>query len=177
MRTNNIKEIIKEYFLINPSAKLRVRQIERELKLPLPSVIRYVKELEKEEILKSQKVANIQFFTSNRGQKFFIEKKLFNIKKIYSSGLIDYIKQELSNPAIAFFGSFSLGEDLESSDIDLYIETPSKKKLNLEKFEKSLKRKIQVFSYENLNKIPNKELRNNVINGVVLNGFIEVFNG
>jgi len=47
MKQKDIKQIIKEYFFVNPTTKLRVREIERTLKLSLPSVIRYCKELEK----------------------------------------------------------------------------------------------------------------------------------
>ena len=72
MKTKNIKEKVKEYFFINPSAKLRVREIERELKLPLPSVIRYCKELEKEEILKKVKIRNVLFYTADRSSKEFL---------------------------------------------------------------------------------------------------------
>ena len=57
MTIKNIKDKIKEYFFVNPTVKVRVRQIERELKIPLPSAIRYVKELEKEGILKNEKIA------------------------------------------------------------------------------------------------------------------------
>lgn len=48
-----------------------------------------------------------------------------------------------SNPVIILFGSYAKGEDIENSDIDLYIQTPSKKELRTEKFEKLLKRKVQ----------------------------------
>ena len=78
------------------------------------------------------------------------------------------------NKAI-LFGSYAKGEDTERSDIDLYIETPSKKDITLEKFEKKLKRNIQIFRHKNLFEIKNKDLVNNIINGIVLNGFVEVF--
>lgn len=175
MKHKNIKQIIKEYFFVNPSAKLRVRQIERELKLPLPSVINYVKELEKEELLSKSKIGNVVFCTSNRSsKKFLLEKRLFNIKMLYSSGLVDFLVVELSNPSIILFGSSSKGEDIENSDIDLYLETSSKKELRFEKFEKILKRKIQIFKYSNISQIKNKPLANNIINGIGLNGFVEV---
>ena len=103
------------------------------------------------------------------------EKKLFNIKNLYSCRLIDFLAEELSNPPIIVFGSYSKGEDLENSDIDLYVETPSKKEINLNKFENLLKRKIQVFRYKNIREIKNIHLANNLINGIILNGFIEVF--
>ena len=176
MKIKDIKKTIKEYFFINPNAKLRVREIERNLNLPLPSVIRYCKELEKESVLTTIKMGNVKFYTANRSsEKYLLEKKLCNIKKIYKSGLIEHIRHELSNPAIVLFGSFAKGEDTEESDIDLYIETPSKKEVILEKFEKLLKRRIQVFQHKNLNELSNPHLANNVINGFLLNGFVEVF--
>jgi len=176
MKNKNIKEKIKEYFFINPSIKLRVRQIERELKIPLPSVIRYVDELEKEGILKKEKTGEVTFYSADRSSKnFLLEKKLFNIKSLYNSELIDFLVKELSNPTIVVFGSFSKGEDIEGSDIDIYLETPSKEKINLEKFEKRLKRKIQNFNYSSIQKVPNHHLRNNILNGIILNGFVEVF--
>jgi len=175
MRTKNIKQKIKEHFFINPTSKLRVREIERTLKIPLPSVIRYCKELQNEGILTTIKTGNVVFYTGNKGsENFLLEKKLFNVKSLYESGLIEFLKIELSNPAVILFGSYSKGEDIENSDIDLYIETPSKKEINLDKVEKTLKRKIQIFRHKSIGEIRNKELADNIINGIVLNGFIEV---
>lgn len=176
MRTINIKQAIKEYFLTNPTAKLRVRGIERELKLPLPSVIRYCKELMKESILTSIKTGDVVFYTADKAnEKFILEKRFYNIRKVYDSGMIDQIKQELSNPPIVLFGSFARGEDIERSDIDLYIETSSKKEIKLERFEKFLKRRIQIFRKKSIGEIENPHLANNIINGVVLNNHLEVF--
>ncbi len=176
MISKNIKDTIKEHFFLNPTAKLRVREIERTLKLPLPSVIRYCKELEKEGIMKTIKTGNIVFYAADRTNEIYLlEKKLFNIKQIHISGLLDYIRETLSNPVIVLFGSYAKGEDTETSDIDLYIETPSEKSINLYKFEKMLQRKIQVFKYGNIRKIPNNHLANNIINGITLNNYLEVF--
>jgi len=75
MKTNNIKGKIKQYFFLNPTIKLRVRQIERIVKVPLPSVIRYTKELEKESILISSEIANIRVFLANRASKQFLLEK------------------------------------------------------------------------------------------------------
>ena len=175
MRTNNIKQKVKEYFLNNPTKKLRVRQIERTLNLPLPSIIRYTKELVKEKILEIENIANIKLFKANYGSsEYLLEKKLHNIKQLYTSGLINYLIEEYSNPPIILFGSFSRGEDIEDSDIDIYIETPAKDKPNLEKFEKILQKEIQVFIHKNLKNISNPHLANNIINGMTLNGFIEI---
>jgi predicted nucleotidyltransferase len=174
-RNINIKEKIKEYFFINPTNKLRVREIERALKLPLPSVIIYCKELQKEGILTKIEIGNVVFYASDRTNKnFLLEKRIYNLKTLYSSGLVEFLKIELSNPSIIVFGSYSKGEDDEKSDIDLYIETPSKKELNLKKYEEKLQRKIQAFRHKKISEIKNNGLINNIINGILLNGFVEV---
>jgi len=176
MKTKNIKQSIKEHYFINPTSRLRVREIEKLLKLPLPSVIRYCKELRAEKILTIMQIGKITLYTGDRAsENFIIEKKLFNIKSIYDSGLLEFIKNELSNPVVILFGSYSNGEDIEESDLDLYVETSSKKEILLEKFEKILKRKIQVFRHKNIREIKNTNLANNIINGIVLNNQIEVF--
>ena len=69
--------------------------------------------------------ANSLIETAN--EIFVFEKKLFNLKQVFSSGVIGYLRNELSNPTVILFGSYAKGEDVEESDIDLYLETPSKK--------------------------------------------------
>ena len=176
MRTNAIKQMLKEYFFINPTSKLRIREIERKVGIALPSAIRYCKEFTKEGILSVLKIGNVTFYTANRAnEKFLLEKKLFNIKQLYASGFVKYLRHELSNPAVMVFGSFAKGEDTEESDIDLYIETNSANKINLEKFEKNLGKRFQIFKHKNLKELSNPHLADAIINGIVLNGFVRVF--
>ena len=175
MKRKDIKKTIAEYFYLHPTAKLRVRGIERTLKLPLPSVIRYCKELQKESLLARISIGAVIFYTASRSETYLLEKKLYNLKALYQSGLIEYLKQELSNPTLVLFGSYAKGEDTEDSDIDIYIETHSKKQLNLERFKKQLHRKIQIFQHRNIKEISNPYLANNIVNGITLNNYIEVF--
>ncbi len=175
MKTKDIKNSIKEHFFIFPKSKLRVREIERALKLPLPSVIRYCRELENEGILAVQKIGNVQFYTASRSEIYLLEKKLYNLKALYLSGLVGCLQQEMSNPVIILFGSYAKGEDTEESDIDLYIGSPSKNQASVTTYEKKLKRKIQVFQYKSIKDVPNLHLANNILNGIVLNSYIEVF--
>ena len=73
--------------------------------------------------------------------------------------------------SIVLFGSYQRGEDIENSDIDLFIES-KKEKLDINIFEKKLKRKIELHFKEDFTSYP-KELKNNIINGIVLSGFLE----
>lgn len=175
MIKKSIKERIKEYFFVYPTEKLRVRQIERLVKVPLPSVIHYTKELDSEHILQQRKVAGITVYSADRAsQEFLIEKRLFNIKQLHSSGLLAFIQEYFENSNLKLFGSYSRGEDTEDSDIDLYIETTKERPVELEKFERILHRKIQLFTHKNIKEIKNVDLINNILNGITLNGFVEV---
>lgn len=175
-RNINVKEQIRGFFFMNPTAKVRVRQLERKLNLPLPSIIRYCKELKDEGIIKPLVNENVVFYSADRANKvFLLEKKIFNLRQIYYSGLIEYLIHDLSNPTVFLFGSYSKGEDTEESDVDLYIETPSKEEIDVSKFEESIRRKIQIFKFKSIKSVGNIHLANNIINGISLNGYIEVF--
>ena len=176
MRTYNIKEQIKTYFLINPTARLRVRQIERKLGLPLPSVIRYTRELTEEGILRKLESAGISLYTTDRGSHpYLLEKRLFNLRSLHDSGLVTYLIYVLHNPVIIVFGSYARGEDIEQSDIDLYLESPAKKKPDISKYESALHRPIHLLVHQSIREIKNKELANNILNGTIIHGHIEVF--
>ena len=176
MRLKNVRQMVLAYFLMNPTVRLRVRQVERELRVPLPSAIRYCKELLQENILKKEVISGIVVYSADRAsKKYLLEKKILNLRQIFESGLVDFLASEYSNPAIILFGSYAKGEDVERSDIDLYIETAKNQDFDLRKFEKILQRPLQVFNFRNVREISNVHLANNIVNGVVLNNFIELF--
>lgn len=176
MKVKSIKDQLKEYFFINPTRKLRVREIEREVRIHLPSAIKYSKELERGKIIKNEVISNIKLYSADRSYKtFLLEKREYNIKALYHSGLIEYLIERYNNPVIILFGSYGKGEDIESSDIDLYLEISNKNKIDLKQFEKKLNKNIQVFIYRNIKEVENKELANNILNGITINNFVEVF--
>jgi predicted nucleotidyltransferase len=169
------KFLLLEYFLNNPTAKERVRGVARKTNLPLPSISRYLKELEEEGFLKKEMIAGIKLFSADRFSKnFLIEKKLYNLKQIYLSGLIEYIDSKLNGSLIILFGSYLKGEDVESSDIDLFIETTNEN-MDLTGFEDFFGKSIHIFAFKDINDIKNKKLLNNILSGMVLGGNLEVF--
>lgn len=98
-------------------------------------------------------------------------KRLYNLTALLESGLIDFLEEKIAPKAIVVFGSYMRGEDLEDSDIDLFIEG-IEEKVDLSFFEKKLKRRIQLHFKKEFGSYP-KELKNNIINGLVLHGFLE----
>ncbi len=93
--------------------------------------------------------------------------------QILIQDLISYLSDTLLPKCIILFGSYSRGEDLETSDIDIYIQC-TEKHINLEKYEKILKRKIQLHCRKNFDDFP-AELKNNIINGLILCGYLQVY--
>lgn len=111
-------------------------------------------------------------YKARRENKLFQEyKMLYNFRTLLESKVIDFIEEKLSPRAIVVFGSYRWGEDIEDSDIDLFIGC-KEEKLQLQKFEQKLGRKIELHFNENFLSYP-KELKNNIINGIVVWGFVE----
>ena len=69
------------------------------------------------------------------------------VEKLYKTGLIDYLKEQLNPSVIIVFGSIQKGEYDYESDVDLFIESSIKKEADLKDFEKKLKHRIQLFVY------------------------------
>ena len=174
MLQNYNKYKIMQRFFDSPRKNFQMREISRITKISQPSVINYLKELVREEMLIKEKNGIYPTFRANRENEMFrIYKKVDLLLRINQAGLINYIQDSCMPDAIILFGSSSRGEDIEESDIDLFIQAPEKK-LNLEKYENRLKRKITLFFEENFSRLSN-ELKNNVLNGIILKGYIKVF--
>jgi predicted nucleotidyltransferase len=120
-------------------------------------------------------------FKADSENQLFREVKLaHNIRKLRESGLIDFLIDKYNHPeAIILFGSFRKAENIPGSDVDLLIVTPLKKEIDFKDFEKKLNQQKHILNNSRTEiermKTKNKELLNNLINGIVLEGFWEVF--
>lgn len=169
-----------ELFIKEPEREFHVREIAKILKKSPTTISKYLKDYEKKKILSSVRKLNHLLFQANSESPNFKQLKLnYNLDLLHESGFIDYLTEEFNEPkAIVLFGSFAKAEDNKNSDIDLLIVSSKKEEVNLEKFEKKLGHKIQLFVHsegelEKL-KVKNKELFNNWINGIVVHGYFEV---
>ena len=125
----------------------------------------------------------------------FIKLKIpHNLSLIYDSGIVEFLNEYYGNTkAIVLFGSFRKGDDISGSDIDLAVETeglPLNYKQNytvvefgklarnpdeaenVKKLQSVLKRNIQVHVFNR--KGIDINVFNNIANGIVLDGFLEV---
>ena len=63
-----------------------------------------------------------------------------NLEKIYGSGIVDFLSNKYNRPkSIILFGSFSKGEDIENSDIDIAVSTNKRLNLDISKYEKIIR--------------------------------------
>ncbi len=166
-------------FFDNPlpdGAGFQLREISRKTAIAPPSVKNYLLELEKEGLItkKKHRVHSYPIYYSNRdNEDFRYLKKIDNAIRIKESGLLDYLWDTCMPDVIIVFGSFANGEDLQNSDVDLFVLS-QEEKLDLEQFEKFLNRKIHLFFCKDFGKL-SKELKNNIINGVILRGYLNVY--
>ena len=165
--------ILQEFFDF-PRKDFQMRELSRRAKIAQPSVTAHLKELARENFIVKEKKGIYPTFRANRDSELFKMYKKFDITfRINKSGLLNYIYDNCIPNAIILFGSASKGEDIEESDIDLFIQA-KEKKLDLRKYELLFNRKITLFFEENFAKL-NAELKNNILNGIVLKGYIKVF--
>ena len=160
----------------NPEAGFQLREISRKVKIAPPSVKRYLEELSKEElIIKSKhRIHKYPLYWANReNEEFKFLKKTDILLSIRESGLLDFLSEECMPDAVILFGSASKGEDVKDSDADLFLLC-KERKLDMKKFENKIKRKISMFFAEDFHKL-SQELKNNIINGIILKGYLKVF--
>ncbi|PIU75727.1 hypothetical protein COS75_02815 [Candidatus Pacearchaeota archaeon CG06_land_8_20_14_3_00_35_12] len=166
----NIIDNLEPFFEDN-YRRISVREYARLKKISPPTASKLLLELSKEGLLKRETDRNYIYYFANKQDKVFIDmSRVYWFLKLKNSGILEVLEKELLNPVIFLFGSLSKAETKADSDVDLAIFSPYKKELNTEKFEKLLKRKIQLFLFKKKEDVLNKELLNNILNGYKILG-------
>lgn len=154
-----------ELFFEYSNKEFSVREISKRTGIPSSSIHRYLKGLGKEEFIKERK-ANITPY-------FKFKKAFFIIDRLFKEKLIDYLEEKFVPSVIVVFGSIRKGEYDNESDIDLFVESTKKVDVDLSIFEKKLGHKIQLFIEQDIKDLQ-PHLRNNVVNGIKLSGYLSV---
>jgi|TARA_Y100000034_G_C6879951_1_gene403025 predicted nucleotidyltransferase len=166
---NNLSPFIEDCY-----RRFSVREYAKHIKVSPPTASKILKDLHSKTLLKKETFRNFIFFWADKENNIFIElSRIYWKEKFKSSGLAEYIEKSLTTPTVILFGSLSKAETKIDSDIDLAI-FGSTKKLNLKIYEKKLKRNIQIFNFPSINKVKNRDLLNNIINGTILIGRLKL---
>ena len=164
---------ILQKFFDKPRKSFLIRELSRETKIAATSVRQHLKILIAEGLIKKENGGLYPSFKAAQENSLFKLLKTQNlILRLHQTGLLTSLEKTLYPSCIVLFGSVSHGEDNESSDIDLFIQA-KQIKMDLAKFEKSLNRKINIL-FEPEMKNLSEELRNNLVNGVIVYGYLKL---
>lgn len=171
MFKNNNKYKLLKVFLDEPLEGFRLRELGRASGISPASVLNYLREFEKEGFIIKYEKRGIPFYKAERDDEgFVLYKRLSIMYELEECGLIEHLWHELCPEAIVLYGSYAKGESIESSDIDIFI-IGKEKKINISKFEKKLDKEVHLM-FDDVKKIP-KELKNSLVNGIVLRGYFK----
>lgn len=162
-------------FFDNPTKNFHIREISRISGLNPNTVINLSGALLKKGLIKREKKKHIVELSANLNENFKEKKRIFNFQRIYDSGIVDFLKEKFDAEAISIIGSYSRGEDIEESDIDIVVISKKEyESLNLSKFERILNRKIHLI-VSDYRKMSN-EFYINLVNGIILYGYLSKIN-
>lgn len=168
------------YFFAFPEQAIGLNDLSNAISVSKTATKEIVLQLEKEGFLKKEIIGRAWRILSNQDHHYFISRKVpIHLQIIYESGIIDIIRQQIpSARAIILFGSYRWGSDNEKSDIDIAVEIIGDKEPKIISFKtleylgyrKNVPVNLYIFSR---NKI-DLNLFNNIANGIVIYGFLEV---
>lgn len=157
-----------EVFFVEPTTIHHIKGISKKIKLAPTSVRKYIKDLLKEGLIKKKAAKPFAGFVANReNEDFIFYKRIYNLYSL--KDLLNFLVSQYYPKLLVVYGSYAYGEDVESSDIDIFVLTKTKKEINSEKFKKRLKRDIHLFIVEDFNKL-DLAMKKKIWNGIVLYG-------
>jgi len=160
-------------FFEEPARNFQLRETSRITGIAVTSAKKYLKELLAEGLVrKSSETLYPSYLANETNSMFRVYKQVDMLLKIHSSGLVEYLEKTTLPNCIILFGSARKGEYTKKSDIDVFVQS-AEHKLELKAFEKKLNHRINVMFEADLKNL-SKELLNNLINGIVLYGFLKV---
>jgi predicted nucleotidyltransferase len=169
--------ILKPFFE-EPNRKFSIRELSRILKINHTTVRQYLNKLVKEGFLSLKKEGVYSFYRLVLNKKTLNLKLYYNLEKIRESNIINDLEKEYDLPVVVLFGSYASAMDDITSDIDICLISNIEKEFLTKKYEKKLNRKISIHKFNKASwekaKRLNPNLINNICNGIVLSGELEV---
>jgi len=171
---------ISRYFFAFPQSAVGLNDLAAAVNSSKTTVKIAVLHLVKEGFLKKEEVGKTWRIYCNSKDPYMITRKIpYNLQLVYDSGIISAVYERVSNAkAIVLFGSYRWGVDAEKSDIDIAVEVIGNHDMQIEQlgiikqlgFRKDVPVNMHIFSR---NKV-DLNLFANIVNGIVLDGFLEV---
>lgn len=178
-----LQQEILRYLFVKAGASFNARGLARPLERTQAGIIKALPKLAKEDLVKIKKDKNSGRWSielNRDNSKAIALKRAENLKMIYESGLVDFLEEKFPGTTIILFGSYSRGDDVwtneteeHKSDIDIAVIGTKEKETALTKFDKLLERTIIINFYSSFKEI-HKHLKDNILNGVLLAGSVDL---
>lgn len=170
---------ILKVFFEEPGKGYLIREVARLSGVNHTTVGQYLKYLVKEGILTQEEGDTYGKYRVVVSKKYLNLKLYYNLEKLRVSKIIEDLQEFYDFPTIVLFGSYLNGNDDSKSDVDLCVISEIEKEFDVGKYEKKLNRKVSIHRFSKKSwaemKLKNKELVNNICNGLTLSGELEVF--
>ncbi len=174
------KALFRLYFT-NPNSSYYLRELERELNIPVSILRKELITLKEIGIFVSYKKGNLVYYSLNKSYPLYEEFKTIVFKTIGIQALLKKALSKIKGIEIAFiYGSYAKKQDSPASDIDLFIigsfsESSLIKKLN--ELEKKLRREINYSVYSRIDFQKKKKQKDPFIEEVLVSPKIFLIGG
>lgn len=193
--TNNMREQIEDvfpeedqnaywkvqyWFFAYPEQTFSLSEIAQELHMHKHTASKIVKQLEEEGFVQKETIGNIWRIGCNKAHTYNTTRKIpYHLQLIYESNIVEHTLSRIPQArAIILFGSYRKGDDISTSDIDIAVEVVDNEPLEITQagiikqlgYRTNVPANIHIFSRNNIN----LNLFNNIANGIILHGFLEV---
>lgn len=175
-KLTNLQENILRFLFIQRGKSFNARRLSKLLNVSQPAISKALVLLKKENLVlikKDKDSKQLKIEINRENPRVLGLKRAENLKLIYESGLVEFLEEKFPGSTIILFGSYSGGDDYYTSDIDIAIIESKYKSINLKKFEKVLEKEIRINFYNSWKDI-HKNLRNNILRGIILAGGIDI---
>lgn len=174
LKFTSLQQEILRFFFKKAEESYNARQLATALKVSQTAISKSLPLLKKNKLVTIKKESGRLSIKLNReNQQIFEAKRTENLRTIYDSRLLEFLEDKFPGTTIILFGSYSRGDDISTSDIDIAI-IGQEKTVNLKKFEKTLSKEIILNFYPTFKEI-HKNLKENLCNGIVLSGGISLW--
>ncbi len=168
------------WFFSYPYKEMSLNDLSVELGIAKTTARKIVFQLVEEEFLKKEELGKVWRINCNVGHIYnYTIKVANNLENIYKGNIVQEIHKAIPNArAIILFGSYRKGDDTEKSDIDIAVEVLDNEKLSIQElgviekfnYRKNVQVNVHLFSRNQID----LNLFNNIANGIMLDGFLEV---
>lgn len=165
------REALFRLYFTNPEKSYYLRELERELDIPVSMLRKELMSLEQSGIFVSSRKGNLSYYSLDKSYPLYNELKNIVFKTVGIKGLLIKALSDIKEIEAAFiYGSYAKSQDNAKSDIDLFIignidenELISK----IDSIEKDLKREINYSLYSRKDFEKKKKEKDGFIEGVI----------